>query len=140
MSTNRIVSATGSVVGGNAVPTMNDLFVDPRTLPTPPMAVLEIMRRADDPDVYMADIVDLIESDVSIAVQVLRLANSALYAPASEITTVTRAATLLGLRTIRSAGVDDVASGPHPPAGGHGGLHRDSRADGGQRSDGPSSR
>lgn len=101
MSNRRSDPAAGRVVGSDAVPTMNDLFVDPRTLPTPPVAVLEIMRRADDPDVYMADIVALIESDVSIAVQVLRLANSALYAPASEITTITRAATLLGLRTIR---------------------------------------
>ncbi len=101
MTTNRSASTTGRVAGSDAVPTMNDLFVDPRTLPTPPVAVLEIMRRADDPDVHMADIVDLIESDVSIAVQVLRLANSALYAPVSEITTIARAATMLGLRTIR---------------------------------------
>lgn len=100
MSTNGSASEE-VVVRRDAVPTMNDLFVDPRTLPTPPVAVLEIMRRSDDPGVYMADIVALIESDVSIAVQVLRLANSALYAPASEITTVSRAATLLGLRTIR---------------------------------------
>ena len=84
-----------------SAPSMNDLFVDPRNLPTPPIAVLEIMRRADDPDVALADIVTLIESEVSIAVQVLRMANSALYAPVSEITTIGRAMTTLGLRTIR---------------------------------------
>jgi diguanylate cyclase (GGDEF)-like protein len=82
-------------------PSMNDLFVDPRVLPAPPVAVLEIMRRADDPDVALPDIVTLIESEVSIAVQVLRMANSALYSPAKDITTISRAMTTLGLRTIR---------------------------------------
>jgi diguanylate cyclase (GGDEF)-like protein len=83
------------------LPTIDDLFVDPRTLPAPPMSVLEIMRRSEDPDVVMSDIVALVEVDVSIAVQVLRMANSALYSPVREITTIGRAMTTLGLRTIR---------------------------------------
>lgn len=83
------------------VPTMDELFVDPRSLPSPSVSVLEIIRRADDPDVSMSDIAKLVEGDVSIAVQVLRMANSALYAPSQEITTISRALSSLGLRTVK---------------------------------------
>lgn len=83
------------------VPTMEDLFVDPRSLPSPSASVLELIRRADDPDVAMSEIVELIESDVSIAVQILRMANSALYSPSKEITTISRSLTALGLRTVK---------------------------------------
>lgn len=107
MSTNHTPSQSVAHTGEAAIeiakhaPSLNDLFVDPRLLPTPPVAVLEIMRRADEPDVTLPDIVTLIESEVSIAVQVLRMANSALYSPVSDITTIARAMTTLGLRTIR---------------------------------------
>ena len=83
------------------VPTMEELFVDPRSLPSPSASVLEILRRADDPDVEMSEIADLVDADVSIAVQVLRMANSALYSPASEITTINRALSTLGLRAVK---------------------------------------
>lgn len=97
-SVSRVEAVEGAAI---TVPSIADLFLDPRTLPTPPVAVLEIMRSADDPDVVLADIVSMIESELSIAVQVLRMANSALYSPAKEITTIARAMTTLGLRTIR---------------------------------------
>jgi len=80
---------------------MEDLFVDPRSLPSPSASVLEILRRADDPDVAMSEIADLVDADVSIAVQVLRLANSALYSPSREITTISRALSTLGLRAVK---------------------------------------
>lgn len=83
------------------IPTMDELFVDPRSLPSPSASVLEIIRRADDPDVAMSDIAKLVEGDVSITVQVLRMANSALYSPSREITTISRALSSLGLRTIK---------------------------------------
>lgn len=83
------------------VPTMAELFVDPRALPSPSPSVLEILRRADEPDVAMSEIADLVEADVSIAVQVLRMANSALYSPSREITTISRALSTLGLRAVK---------------------------------------
>lgn len=82
-------------------PTMAELFVDPRSLPSPSPSVLEILRRADDPDVAISDIADLVEADVAIAVQVLRMANSALYSPSKEITTISRALSALGLRAVK---------------------------------------
>lgn len=84
-----------------SLPSIEDLFVDPRSLPSPSASVLEILRRADDPDVSMSEIADLVDADVAIAVQVLRMANSALYSPAREITTISRALSALGLRAVK---------------------------------------
>jgi len=49
----------------------------------------------------MSDIAALVDADVAIAVQVLRMANSALYSPSREITTISRALTALGLRAVK---------------------------------------
>ena len=90
-----------SVADSGTMPTLESLFVDAEALPSPPVAVLEIVRKADDPDVDIDEIVVLIERDVALAVQILRMANSALYSPVKEITTIERAITTLGLRSIR---------------------------------------
>ena len=84
-----------------STPSLEELFVDPRSLPSPSPSVLEILRRADDPEVAMSDIAALVDADVAIAVQVLRMANSALYSPSREITTISRALTALGLRAVK---------------------------------------
>ncbi|MFT7597612.1 MAG: diguanylate cyclase (GGDEF)-like protein [Acidimicrobiales bacterium] len=82
-------------------PTLDSLFVEVESLPSPPVTVLEVVRRSDDPDVQLPELAKLIEFDVALAVQILRVANSALYSPVSEITTIERALTTLGLRSVR---------------------------------------
>ncbi|MFT7598777.1 MAG: diguanylate cyclase (GGDEF)-like protein [Acidimicrobiales bacterium] len=82
-------------------PTLASLFVDPESLTSPPAAVLQVLRKADEPNVTFSELSKLVEMDVAICVQILRMANSALYSPASEITTIERALTLLGLRSLR---------------------------------------
>lgn len=81
--------------------TLESLFVDAESVPSPPVSVLEIVRKSEDPDVTLNELVRLIELDVALAVQILRIANSALYSPVSEITTIERALTTLGLRSVR---------------------------------------
>ncbi len=83
------------------IPTIESLFVDAESLPSPPLAVLQIIRRADDPDVTIAELSKLIELDVALTVQILKIANSALYAPVTPITSIERALTTLGLRSVR---------------------------------------
>ena len=82
-------------------PTLESLFVDPDALPSPPISVLEVVRKSEDPDVTIPKLAKLIELDVALAVQIVQMSNSALYSPASEITTVERALTTLGLRSVR---------------------------------------
>ncbi len=81
--------------------TLESLFVDAESVPSPPVSVLEIVRKSEDPDVTLSELVRLIELDVALAVQILRIANSALYSPVHEITTIERALTTLGLRSVR---------------------------------------
>jgi len=82
-------------------PTLEALFVDADALPSPPMSVLEVVRKSEDPEVTISSLARLIELDVALSVQIVRMSNSALYSPASEITTVERALTTLGLRSVR---------------------------------------
>lgn len=65
------------------------------------MSVLEVVRKSEDPDITIPKLAKLIELDVALSVQIVRMSNSALYSPASEITTVERALTTLGLRSVR---------------------------------------
>ena len=84
-----------------ATPTLEALFVNADALPSPPVSVLEVVRKSEDPDVTIPKLAKLIELDVGLAVQIVQMSNSALYSPASEITTVERALTTLGLRSVR---------------------------------------
>jgi diguanylate cyclase (GGDEF)-like protein len=83
------------------IPTLASMFVDADALPSPPVSVLEVVRKSEDPDVTIPALAKLIELDVALAVQIVRMSNSALYAPVNEITTVERALTTLGLRSVR---------------------------------------
>lgn len=82
-------------------PTLESLFVDADALPSPPVTVLEVVRKSEDPDITIPKLAKLIELDVALSVQIVRMSNSALYSPAKEITTVERALTTLGLRSVR---------------------------------------
>lgn len=82
-------------------PTLESFFVDIDSLPSPPISVLEVIRKSEDPDVTIPELSKLIELDVALAVQIVRMSNSALYSPVAEITTVERALTTLGLRSVR---------------------------------------
>lgn len=90
-----------STVSQGQRPTLESLFVDVDALPSPPVSVLEVVRKSEDPDVTIPSLAKLIELDVALSVQIVRMSNSALYSPASEITTVERALTTLGLRSVR---------------------------------------
>lgn len=85
----------------HGTPTLESLFVDADALPSPPISVLEVVRKSEDPDITIPKLAKLIELDVALSVQIVRMSNSALYSPASEITTVERALTTLGLRSVR---------------------------------------
>ncbi len=65
-----------------------------------PVAV-EILRIADDENASMTDLVSAIDHDPALAARLLRMANSAFYSPGAEVTSLLRAATLLGLTTVK---------------------------------------
>ena len=86
---------------------MDDLRLDAlvrqvRDLPALPAAVVRVMQLTDDPKAGMADVARALASDQSLAVRVLRLANSAFYGSSRRISTVSEAVITLGMRTTRN--------------------------------------
>ena len=98
-------------------PTLDSLFLDADALPSPPVSVLEVVRKSEDPDITIPKLAKLIELDVALSVQIVRMSNSALYSPASEITTVERALTTLGLRSVRLLALSSSLRMLIPPKG-----------------------
>ncbi|MEM7272272.1 MAG: diguanylate cyclase [Actinomycetota bacterium] len=70
-------------------------------LPTLAPVAVEVLRLAEDDDASMSDITDVIETDPGLTLRLMRLANSAAYNRGTEVTTVNRAAIVLGLRTLK---------------------------------------
>ena len=82
---------------------------DSMELPPPPQVVAEVMRLtrgeaagADSSDAGTTELAKLIQRDVALAGQVMRVANSALYARRSPVVTLPQAIAWLGMREIRN--------------------------------------
>ncbi len=75
-------------------------------LKSPPAILQELLSLFDDPDVEIEDLVKVIEKDVNITSKIIKMANSAFYAPPSPITTTKSAIMRIGLR-----GVEVIALG-----------------------------
>ena len=70
-------------------------------LPTLAPVAVEVLRLADDDRATLDDIGRAISRDPGLASQMLRVANSAMYGMGGEVTSLGRAATILGLRTVK---------------------------------------
>jgi len=70
-------------------------------LPTLAPVAMEVVRLADNEDASMADLAAAIGADPGLTARLMRLANSAMYGHTKEVTNLTRATTLLGLRTVK---------------------------------------
>ncbi len=66
-------------------------------LPSPPVVALRVIELAQDPDVDIGMIADVIGTDPALATRVLRVANSPIYALRRKTETLHQAITLLGL-------------------------------------------
>ena len=79
--------------------TAEDFIQGARELPVMPPIAAEIMRKAEDPDTDLQSITQLISSDASLAVRVLRIANSSFYSMPRKIETLQQSILLLGYST-----------------------------------------
>jgi HD-like signal output (HDOD) protein len=82
---------------------------DSLELPPPPQVATEVMRltRSElgedvSPDANAAELARLIQRDVALATQVMRVANSALYARRTPVVTLPQAIAWLGIREVRT--------------------------------------
>ena len=83
-----------------------------KDLPVMPPVAAEVMRRAEDPDSDLRGMTNLISRDASLAVRVLKIANSSFYSMPRKIESIQQAIVLLGYSTLRSvvvaASIKDV--------------------------------
>ncbi|MGB1263178.1 MAG: HDOD domain-containing protein [Cognaticolwellia sp.] len=75
---------------------------DALVLPTLPEVSLRVRRAADDPDIDLATMTNIIAHDPALSLGILKVANSAIYSRAVKIEAVSQAVTRIGLRQIKS--------------------------------------
>jgi HD-like signal output (HDOD) protein len=84
------------------MPSAAKFIANLKDLPVMPPVAAEVMRMAEDPDTRVSDIVELIGRDASLAMRVLRLANSSMYSLPRKVESLKPAVVLLGYGTLRS--------------------------------------
>lgn len=70
-------------------------------LPTLAPVAVEVLRLADDNRATLEDIGEVISRDPALSTQILRVANSPMYGMGGEVSSLGRAAAVLGLRTVK---------------------------------------
>ncbi len=69
-------------------------------VPPCPEVVTTLMRELDNPDIEIGEIVRILESDAALSARIIATANSALYGLASQVSSISKAVSLLGLKEI----------------------------------------
>lgn len=77
-------------------------FLGGHALPAMPEVARQLIASFDDENVDLRTIIDLTEHDQSLSLKVLRLANSARYARPQAVSSLSDAATLLGMERLRN--------------------------------------
>lgn len=91
-------------------------------LPSLPAVALEVLRLSQDEGSTMEDLARALERDPVLAAKLLKLANSPAFSPGYAITTLHRAAMVLGLKTVKLMALSFSLMGALPHAGTRGGL------------------
>ncbi len=79
---------------------VDQIAKDDLTLPLLPQVATEVLNLTSDPDADMTRLAALIQQDQALASQVLRIANSAAYAPRSTIVSMQQAVSWLGMKML----------------------------------------
>ncbi len=84
------------------LPLQSSVFsIDPDKLPSLPSVAIEIVRLSKSDEVSLDEFANAVAIDPSITTKMLRLANSARYQRNQEVTDLTRACFVLGMRTFK---------------------------------------
>ncbi len=82
-------------------PRVLEALTNARDLPSVPAVALEVLRVAQDEDASAEDLASVVSLDPALAAKVLKVANSALFARRTEVTTLHRACAQLGFKTVK---------------------------------------
>lgn len=75
---------------------------DTLVLPTLPAIALQVRRAADDPDINLGRMGDVISKDPSLAARIIKIANSAYLGRTVKVNSVSQAVTRIGLQQIKN--------------------------------------
>ena len=81
---------------------MEKIKQDALVLPTLPEVALKVRQAADDPEVNLAHMGDIIAQDPALSLGMIKVANSALLGRTVKVESVSQAVTRIGLRQIKS--------------------------------------
>ena len=76
-----------------------------RSIPTLPSGIFLIVRAAGDPEVSLHKLAGLVSREPSFTIQLLRIANSAMFSLEQEVKTIKQATIKLGARSVRNLAV-----------------------------------
>jgi HD-like signal output (HDOD) protein len=89
-------------------------FTSGAVLPTMPEVARRLINSFEDEKIDLRQIVELAESDQSLATKILKQANSARYGLSGNVTNLRQAAALLGLETLRNLVLSATVIGAFP--------------------------
>jgi HD-like signal output (HDOD) protein len=96
------------------MPTADKFFQNVSALPTMPEVASRLLHTFEDDNVSLGALSALIGKDATLAAKVLRLANSARYRPANDVSSLADAATVLGMQTLRDLALSACLTGAFP--------------------------
>ncbi|GAA5214395.1 HDOD domain-containing protein [Corallincola platygyrae] len=78
---------------------------DELVLPSLPEVAIQVRDAVDDPDSTLAQIVDVVSKDPALSLRLIRIANTAHYARAANVTTLNAAIHRIGMRAIKNIAI-----------------------------------
>ena len=75
---------------------------DTLVLPTLPAVALKVRKAADDPDINLQDMGEVIGQEPSLSARMIKISNSAYMGRAVKVTSISQAVTRIGLRQIKN--------------------------------------
>ena len=96
------------------MPAVDRFFANPAALPSMPEIAHRVLRACNQPDVSLASLSGLIGRDQGLTVKLLRMANSARFAPRQSIATLQDAAAAVGLQSLRDLTLAACVAGAFP--------------------------
>lgn len=96
------------------MPTLQTYTRQAVTMPAMPEVAQKLLRSFERDDVSLSELAELLNCDPALAGKVLRLANSARFAPSRQVGTVKDAAALLGLSVLRDLALSACMAGALP--------------------------
>lgn len=82
--------------------TVLDLLKRSAAIPSMPQVATRFLEIVQDPDFNYQEVVEVLSTDPGTASEILRLANSALFGVTRQVTVLSQAVTLLGIKRVRS--------------------------------------